>query len=175
MIGRLRLRAGIYISAAMMLAGISLVAQAAQAVTRSEMESFVLATIGVAGVVVFSAFWVLLNTINGRSERALLGSVTRLELAVEKLLIAMDAHNNNPMAHTAASEHNHGPMNKKMDAIEEKLDQLLMEHRVIRGSEDEVCALVRSMAKRNPSESPKPKRKTDSKDDYTALRGQEEP
>jgi ABC-type nickel/cobalt efflux system permease component RcnA len=175
---RLRLRIGVYISALLLFGGFALVAQATQAVTRSEMESFVLATIGAAGVLVFAAFWVLLNTINGRSERALLSSVNRLEHAVDKLLASMEAHDQNPLAHAAAGEHNHRPMNEQLDRLEaqltataQMLDALIRDHNRIQRAEGDICHALEEIRKRNPADSPKPRRKDDSRDDYTALRG----
>lgn len=67
---RLHFRAPVILSALMLLGASALGAQATQAVTRSEMEAFVFAMIGTAGLIVFGAFWVLLNATVGRAERS---------------------------------------------------------------------------------------------------------
>lgn len=161
---RLRMRAGVYISGILLLLGLALAAQATTNVTRSEMESFVLAALGGAGVVVFGAFWILLITISGRSEKALMKSVERLENAVAAFAAALAAHDNSPYAHQSASEHNHGPIEKDIHDLKMELDGF------IRWCHEHQCPAL----PRNPESSPHPKRKTDSKDDYTPLRGKHE-
>lgn len=149
---RLRLRAGFYISGFLMLAGCTLGAHAGQVaasdtVTRAEMY----ATIGGAGAVVIGAIWVLLTTINGKTEKTLSDAVNRLEFAVEKLVDGLTLHNGDPLAHTAASEHNHGPMNEKLDKLAEQqrathavVVGLKAEHDLIRSEEDELCTILRA-------------------------------
>ena len=172
---RLRLRAGIYVSALLLLVGLALAARATEPITKSQAEAMIDSRLAAAGVLVFGAFWVLLLTFTGRQERALTASILRLEAAVASFTKALADHDASPLAHTAASEHNHDPMNAQAGRIEEKLDALILEHRVIRGTEDEVCHAIRSLAnqKRSPADSPNPKRKTDSGDDYTPLRGKQ--
>lgn len=171
-IRRLRYSAPVYVSAFLLLVGISLVAHATQPMTESQTKAFVFETVAAAGVVMFGSFWILLNTLVNRVERSLSSHVDRIEKALDDALSGMKDHDDNPRAHSAASEHNHKPMNDQMTQIESKLDQLILEHRIIRGSEDEVCKFVRSMAThRDPKDSPKPKREGDSGDDYTPLRG----
>lgn len=118
---RLRLRAGVYVSAMLLLVGAALTAHATQAVTSSQMHEYVLTSLGAAGVVVFGAFWVLLITISGRSEKALMASVQRLEGAVAAFAEALAKHDGNPYAHQSASEHNHGPILDRLDEIEARL------------------------------------------------------
>lgn len=171
-IRRLRYSAPVYVSAFLLLVGISLAAHATQPMTESQTKAFVFETIGAAAVVTFGSFWLLLNTLVNRVERSLSAHVDRIEQALDDALAGMKAHDENPRAHYEASEHNHKPMNEQMNSIETKLDNLLMEHRIIRGAEDEVCKFVRQMAThRDPKDSPKPKREGDSGDDYTPLRG----
>ena len=175
MIRRLRLRAGVYVSAMLLLVGFACAAMATDPITKSQAEAMIDSRLAAAGVLVFGAFWVLLLTFTGRQEKALTASILRLEVAVASFTKALADHDASPLAHTAASEHNHDPMNAQADRIEEKLDSLIMEHRVIRGTEDEVCSVIRSLAnqKRDPAGSPRPKRATDSGDDYRPLRGKQ--
>ena len=149
---RLRVTAGFYISGFLMLAGCTLGAHAGQVaasdtVTRAEMY----ATIGGAGAVVIGAIWVLLTTINGKTEKTLTDAVNRLEFAVEKLVDGLTLHNVDPLAHTAASEHNHNPMNDKLDKLDSRQQEiyhvvvgLKAEHDLIRSEEDEVCSILRA-------------------------------
>ena len=146
----LRYRAPVYLSALLLLMGIALVARATQPVTQSEMRSFVYETIAAAAVLVVGAFWILLTTINGRTERTLTEAVNRLESAVQKLIVGLEAHNSDPLAHSAASEHNHSPMNDKLDLMDERQQKihdivlgLKAEHDLIRSEEDELCAILR--------------------------------
>lgn len=154
---RLRLRAGVYVSAMFLLVGLTLAAMANEPITRSQAESMIDARVAAAGLAVVAAFWILLMTFMGRVERAV-STATAVALAA-----ALKAHDEAPLAHSAASEHNHGPMNAQSDRIEEKLDALILEHRIIRGTEDEVCSVIRSLAKqkRDPKESPHARRRDD--------------
>lgn len=124
MIVRLRTRVGIYASAMLLLVGVALTAHATQAVTTSQMQSYVLGVVGAAGAVVFGAFWILLITISGRSEKALMASVARLEAAVSDFKHSLDAHDGSPFAHRSASEHNHGPMVASIERIETTLERV---------------------------------------------------
>lgn len=124
MICRLRTRVGVYASAMLLLVGAALAAQATQAVTQSQMHEYVLSMIGAAGAVVFGAFWILLITISGRSEKALMASVARLEGAVSAFAAALAQHDNSEHAHRAASEHNHGPMVASIQRVEATLERV---------------------------------------------------
>lgn len=177
---RLRLRAGIYISALLLFAGLALGVQATQPVTRSEMESFVFTTLAGAGIAVVGSFWVLLQSTIGRTEKAADVRLERVEKLVGDLVAAMKAHHEDPLAHPAGSANRIDPINARLDELREALQQthdvvtaLHAEHQVIRGTEDEVCAVIRSLAgKRDPNESPKPRRKDDpSGTDNRPLRG----
>lgn len=117
MITHMRLRAGVYFSALLLLVGVALTAQATQAVTSSQMHEYVLTSLGAAGVVVFGAFWVLLITISGRSEKALMASVQRLEKAVAEFTSALKEHD--------GGEHAHWPISERIDEIDKRIDAIL--------------------------------------------------
>jgi hypothetical protein len=124
-IPRLRCRAGIYLSAMLLLVGMALSVAANEPITRSQAEAMIDARLGAAGVLVVGAFWVLLLTISGRSERALTASIVRLEAAVTKFTNDLAAHDSSPYAHRAASEHNHGPLEARLGDMEKKLDKII--------------------------------------------------
>lgn len=144
-------------------------AAADAAVTNAEMKTFVYETMAFAGAFIVGAAggliaWILARDreITGKRFDQVVTALSDLASGQHRVLRALEAHNECTTAHTAAAEHNHGPMREDIKAISEKLDNLLMEHRIIRGSEDEVCMLVRSLAeKRSPMESPNISRKTD--------------
>lgn len=178
---RLRRRAGLYLSAILLLAGVSLTARATQPVTYSQMESFVYVTIAAAAGLLLGAVWTLLSYHLGRLERLFKDSIERLENAEGATREALRLHNESEHAHTAASEHNHGPMNAQMDRIEQQgtktaelLNQLIRDHNRIQQEEGAICAALAEFGKRDPKDS-KPHRKGDSGTDYTALRGKDEP
>lgn len=148
---RLRLRAGVYTSALMMLCGLSLAARATETITRSQAQAMIDGRLAAAGVLVFGAFWVLLLTISGRSEKALSASILRLEAAVERFTNDLMAHNGSEFAHTAAAEHNHKKMDERMAAIKAELDEhveFCLTHQCAFGS-------------RQPTDSPYHRRKED--------------
>jgi hypothetical protein len=122
---RLHYRAPIILSALMLLGAGALGAQATQAVTRSEMEAFVLAIVGTSGAVVFGAFWVLLQALVGRVERSLSSSVSRLEEAVERAATALATHDGSVYAHRAASEHNHKAIEDAIAELDAKMDTVI--------------------------------------------------
>lgn len=167
MIRRLRLRTPVYVSACLLLAGLTLGAQGTQAVTRSEMESFVLMTIGGAGAVMFAAFWILLNALVGRIERTLTKSISELSENQARGFDALRWHDESPHAHRTASEHNHAPMEAQMNEIEQKLDRLIREHELINAG----CPIE---ARRDPADSPHPRRDGDPEAfDGRGLRGRQ--
>lgn len=181
MLRRLRLRVRVYLSAGMLLLGLSLGAAANEPITKSQAQAMIDGRLAAAGVLVFGAFWVLLLTFTGRQEKALTASILRLEVAVANFAKSLSEHDINPRAHTAASDHNHDPMNEKLDALAAgqhslnvKLERLYSEHRVIRRTER--CLLQTRTERRDPSDSPSPRRKDDPEDfDATSpnLRGLE--
>lgn len=178
MIVTMRQRAGAVLLGLAAFLSLTAAAQGVAFVTREEMREFVwvsIASVGIGAILIGAGLiaWIMQRdrSLQQASIDLVIAATDRLADQIEAAIGALARHNEDPRAHTAASEHNHAPMNKQTARIEEKLDQLLMEHRIIRGSEDEVCALVRMMAKRVPNESQKPKRASDSGDDYTPLRG----
>ena len=176
---RLRSRIGVYVSAFLLCLGATL-ALANEPITRSQAEAMIDGRLAAAGILVFGAFWVLLLTISGRSEKALAGSVARLEAAVDRFTSDLMAHNSSEYAHGPAAEHNHKPMESQMNRIEQqiketaiKLDALIHDHDRIQETEGAVCSALDALRKRDPQDSPNPKRKTDSGEDYRPLRGRQ--
>ena len=174
MIRRLRLRAPLHIAVLLFVTGYTLTLAATQPVLESHMREFVYWTLGVVLFTVLGSAAAFISYLNSRMERSFEKAIGRLEASVAQAFDLMHFHDANPLAHIAAGEHNHGPMNAQAERIEQKLDALILEHRVIRGTEDEVCHAIRSLAqKRDPADSPKPRRQTDSGTDYTPLRGKQ--
>lgn len=124
MIVRLRSRAGLYVSAILLLAGISLTARATQPVTRSEMESFVYVTLAVGGGALVGAVWTLLSYHLGRLERMFSSGVERIELAQARAQAEVRAHDDDPHAHGPASEHNHGPLMEQIETIASRAERI---------------------------------------------------
>ena len=118
---RLRARSGLYLSVLLLLAGVSLTARATQPVTRSEMESFVYVTLAVGAGALVGAVWTLLSYHLGRLERMFERGVERLEASQSRGHDALREHNEDPHAHAAAAEHNHGPILDRLDEIEARL------------------------------------------------------
>ena len=125
MITRLRARSGLYLSALLLLAGVSLTARATQPVTRSEMESFVYVTLAVGAGALIGAVWTLLSYHLGRLERMFETGVSRLEASQARSHELLRTHNEDAHAHTAASEHNHGPMQEQLDRLETQVGTIL--------------------------------------------------
>lgn len=158
---RLRAKAAIYISGMLVALGCGLTASATQPVTKSEMESFVFASLAAGGVAVIGGFWVLLNALLGPMRK----SIENIEAHVARSLDAVRLHDENEHAHSAASEHNHKPMNDDMKEVKQKLDRLIHEHELIHAG----CQI---QAERDPKESPFKRRSSDdSGDDFTPIRG----
>ena len=153
MIRRLRCRAGLYVSAILLLAGISLTARATQPVTRSEMESFVYVTLAVGAGALVGAVWTLLSYHLGRLERMFDRGVARLELAQSQAQAAIRAHDEDTHAHGPASEHNHAPLLARIDALSNQAERI--ENTV--GEVLRNCEALRCRA-RDPRESPHAKR-----------------
>ena len=175
MIRRLRLRAPLHIAVLLFVTGYTLTLAATQPVLESHMREFVYWTLGVVLFTVLGSAAAFISYLNSRMERSFEKAIARLEASVAQAFDLMHSHDANPLAHIAAGEHNHGPMNEQSNRIEAKLDALIMEHRIIRGTEDEVCSAIRALGhqKRDPAASPNPKRKDDSGDDYRPLRGKQ--
>ena len=175
MILRLRCRAGVYLSAILLFVGMALTVTANEPITRSQAESMIDARLAAAGIIVFGAFWVLLLTISGRSERALTASIVRLEAAVTKFTSDLAVHDSSPYAHAPASEHNHAPLMAEIGKVKADIERVEKDAERIETGLEEFLRYCKThqcaMGSRDPAESPRPKRKTDSGDDYTPLRG----
>jgi len=103
----------------------ALVAQATQAVTRAEMESYVMTMLAAGGGAMAGAFWLLLTTFNSRLERAFDAGIKRLEENQARYFDALRLHDESEHAHAAASEHNHGPMQEQLDRLETQVGAIL--------------------------------------------------
>ena len=175
---RLRLRVGIYASALLLLCGLTLAVQATEPITRSQAQAMIDGRLAAAGVLVFGAFWVLLLTISGRSEKALTASVLRLEKAVDDFKRALDAHDTSLFAHGPASEHNHAPLMVEIEKVKTDVERVEREaERIESGLEDFIrfCKTHQcSLGRRNPDDSPNHRRDEDPKDfDGRPLRGKQ--
>ena len=167
MIVRLRLRAGLYLSALLAFVGVSLAAQATQTVTRSEMEAFVYSTMAVAGLATLGGgagviAWILARDRSLQREHLaqIITAISELATGLNRAVRALEQHDDDPYAHRAASEHNHGPMDKKLDALDRKVDAILLD------CEGRACS------GRDPSASPSRRRATDPDGaDHTPERG----
>lgn len=90
---------------------------------------------------------------------------------ITALVKLFEAHDLSPGAHQAASDHNHDPMNEKLDALAAgqhalgvKLERLYAEHKIIRRTELCMMNAANLTARRDPSDSPSPRRATDPED-----------
>lgn len=121
---RLRARVPIILACGLLFAGAAL---ATTPVTRSQMESFVYSTMAavITAAVLFGAgiiAWILAR------DRDLQGArFDSLTAEVRAAIAALSVHNGDPLAHTAASEHNHAPMNAQLDRIEQRGDETAAE------------------------------------------------
>ena len=71
------------------------------------------------------AFWLLLTTFNSRLEKAFDAGIKRLEENQARYFDALRLHDESEHAHTAASEHNHGPMQEQLDRLETQVGTIL--------------------------------------------------
>lgn len=164
---RIRTLAGLYLSGLLVFCGLSLAAQATQPVTRSEMESFVYSTLAVAALAVLSGgggmiAWILARDRSLQRENLdqIITAISALATGLNRAVRALEQHDDDPYAHRAASEHNHGPMDKKLDALDRKVDAILLD------CEGRACS------GRDPSASPSRRRATDPDGaDHTPERG----
>ena len=167
MIVRLRTRAGLYLSGLLVFCGLSLAAQATQPVTRSEMESFVYSTLAVAALATLTGgagilAWILARDRSLQREHLaqIITAISELATGLNRAVRALEQHDDDPYAHRAASEHNHGPMDKKLDALDRKVDAILLD------CEGRACS------GRDPAASPYRRRRTDeAESDHTGERG----
>ena len=160
---RLRRSAALTISLGLFLSGWALTATATTPVLESHMREFVYWTFGVGAFALLGAAGAFVSHLMARMEKSIDASIARLEKTVEILGNDLVGHNASPFAHTAASEHNHDPMNERVEAIKAELDDHVLYCKTHQ------CAFGR----RDPKDSPKPRRATDSGDDYTPLRGKQ--
>ena len=164
---RLRTRAGLYLSGLLVFCGLSLAAQATQPVTRSEMESFVYSTLAVAALATLTGgagilAWILARDRSLQREHLaqIITAISELSTGLNRAVRALEQHDDDPYAHRAASEHNHGPMYKKLDALDRKVDAILLD------CEGRACS------GRDPAASPYRRRRTDeAESDHTGERG----
>jgi hypothetical protein len=184
-IRRLRARAALYLAICLFLGGWSLTAMATQPVLESHMKEFVYWTFGVGAFALLGAAGAFVSHLMARMEKSIDASIARLEKTVEILGNDLIGHNASPFAHTAAGEHNHGPMNEQSNRIEGKVEgvssqvrelaidlhDLKRDHDRVQSEEGSICTALAELRKRDPKDSPKPRRASDSGTDYTPLRG----
>jgi hypothetical protein len=147
----LRFRAPLYLAVTLFLAGFALTAKATTPVLESQMKAFVYWTLAVVLFAVLGSAAAFISYLDARRERAFDIAIGRLEAGVERAFAAIAAHDNNSLAHTAASEHNHSPMNEKLDRLDQRQQEiyhvvlgLKAEHDLIRSEEDELCSILRA-------------------------------
>ena len=180
MIRRLRARAAVFFSGFLMLCAVALAVDANQAApaapTWPEISLAIWLRYGAAVATSIGATWVLLNGYERRQDARHAETMRALATAADRLR----QHNEEPTAHDAASRHNHDPMNEQANRIEAKVTQigldlhdLKRDHDRIQSEEGSICAALAEMRRRDPKDSPKPKRASDSGDDYTPLRGKQ--
>lgn len=178
MILRLRARVPVYLSAMLVILAVALAVDAQpsapQHPTWPEISLAIWLRYGAAVATSIGATWVLLAGYERRQDARHAETMRALATAADRLR----QHNEEPTAHQAAGEHNHRPMNEQSDRIEEKVNEiglklhdLIRDHNRIQEQEGEVCSALAALRKRDPADSPKPKRKDDSGTDYTPLRG----
>jgi len=175
---RLRRSAALTISLGFFLSGWALTATATTPVLESHMREFVYWTFGVGAFALLGAAGAFTSHLMSRMEKSIDASISRLEKQVEALGMDLIGHNASPLAHQAAGEHNHKPMNDQAGRIEEKVNEisrrlhdLIRDHNRIQEQEGEVCHALAELRRRDPKDSPHPRRKDDSGTDYTPLRG----
>ena len=178
MIVRLRARVPVYLSAMLMLFAVALAVDAQPAAppppTWPEISLAIWLRYGAAVATSIGATWVLLAGYERRQDARHNETMRALATAADRLR----QHNEEPTAHQAAGEHNPRPMNEQSDRIETKVDQLsldlhdlIRDHNRIQSTEGSICTALEELRRRDPKDSPKPKRATDSGTDYTPLRG----
>ncbi len=178
MIRRLRARVPVYLSAMLMLCAVALAVDAApdtvQHPTWPEISLAIWLRYGAAVATSIGATWILMAGYERRQDARHAETMKALSVAADRLRL----HDEDAGAHRAAGDHNHKPMNEQADRLENKLDQLsldlhdlIRDHNRIQETEGMVCSALQELRRRDPHDSPHPKRKTDSGTDYTPLRG----
>jgi len=177
---RLRARVPVILSALIMLCAVALAVDASPttqgAPTWPEISLAIWLRYGAAVATSIGATWVLLAGYERRQDARHAETMKALATAADRLR----QHNEEPTAHQAAGEHNHRPMNEQSDRIETKVDQLCLDlhdlirdHNRIQDTEGSICTALAELRKRNPADSPNPRRKSDSGEDYRPLRGRQ--
>jgi hypothetical protein len=165
-------------SALMMLCAVTMAVGASPEVvpppTWAEISLAIWFRYGAAVATSIAATWMLLSAYEKRQD----ARHTEMKDSLGKVAAALASHDTNPFAHGPASEHNHGPMNAQMDRIEAQgeataklLNDLIRDHNRIQEEESAICSALAELRKRDPADSPKPRRAGDSGTDYTPLRG----
>lgn len=159
MIVRLRLRAGLYLSALLVFVGFGLAAQATQPVTHSEMEAFVYSKLAVSALAVLTGgagaiAWILARDRSLQREHLaqIITAISDLAGGLNRAIRALEDHDESKYAHRAASEHNHEPLEERLDEMDHKIDLIL------RDCETRVCG------PRDPLRSERPRRASDPAD-----------
>ena len=180
MIRRLRARVPVFLSGFLMLLAVTISMGASPTTTPAptwpEISLAIWLRYGAAVATSIGATWVLLSGYERRQDARHAETMKALAVAADRLR----QHNEEPTAHQAAGEHNHRPMNEQSDRIEAKvtdiglkLHDLLRDHNRIQATEGSICTALAELRRRDPQDSPKPKRASDSGDDYRPLRGRQ--
>ena len=179
---RLRQKAGGLVIFFLAFGSATALAQAADVITRMEMWTAIVSTVG-GGIVLGAGLlaWILSRDREQTREGVdlVIRSNERLADQIEKAMVALVHHDENPYAHPIGSatrlaplEASIGAMDTKVDALTEKLDRLIWEHNSIQATEGDVCAALRELRHRDPKDSPHPRRQSDPVGfDGTGLRG----
>lgn len=165
---RLRARVPVYLSALLMLFAVALAVDAQPATTAPptwpEISLAIWLRYGAAVATSIGATWVLLAGYEKRQDARHAETMKALAVAADRLR----QHNEEPTAHQAAGEHNHRPMNEQSDRIESKVDalgldlhDLLRDHNRIQATEGSICTALAELRRRDPQDSPHPRRAGD--------------
>lgn len=155
-LGYLRARVPLYLSAFLMLCAITLAVDAspevAPVLTWSEISLAIWLRYGAAVATSIGATWVLLAGYERRQDARHADTMKALADASAGLRL----HNEDEGAHVAAGERNHRPMNEQADRLESKMDQLaidlhdlIRDHNRIQETEGAVCAALQELRRRN--------------------------
>jgi hypothetical protein len=178
---RLHARAGqIIVLGTVLILTLTAAAQAAktQYVTTEEMHRFVVVTFLSGAGVVLGGLAVVFSMVTRYRDSEMHAAIEANAATVQsnaeqisELIKMMENHHVDPFAHPIGSATRIDPINRKLDALTEKLNTLIGQHDAIQGQEHGICEALAELRHRNPADSPYPKRKDDSRDDYTPLRG----
>ena len=181
MIRRLHaLAPAILTSGAALLVSLTAVAQAVKVdyVTVGEMHRFVVTSfLGGAGTILggLAIVYAMVDKAKTGEMRTLIQAnadqVAANAKQIAELLDLFGKHHLDPDAHPAGSRARIDPINLKLDVLTEKLTTLAAQYEAIQGQESGICAALADLRRRDPKDSPHPRRAGDSGDDYTPLRG----